>query len=81
MKKTIEKLLRYVSKQTFMENDEKRKSLFRSLQLSSTAGNAIMIFALALVVFYYAKLDWIYAIPLSAVFSIITTLARSRSRL
>ncbi|AIY90685.1 hypothetical protein [Geoglobus acetivorans] len=62
-------------------DEREKKALTSSLQRSSIAGTAIMSFALALLVLYYAKVSMFYSIVISAAFAAITTLARSRSRL
>ncbi|MBE8538719.1 hypothetical protein [Geoglobus acetivorans] len=62
-------------------DEREKKALTASLQRSSIAGTAIMSFALAFLVLYYAKVNLLYSLAISVAFSAITTLARSRSRL
>ena len=62
-------------------DEREKKELMSSLQRSSIAGTAIMSFALAFLVLYYAGVSMTYSFVISAAFAAITTLARSRSGL
>lgn len=62
-------------------DEREKKTLMTSLQRSSISGAAIMSFALAFLVLYYAGISMTYSLVISAAFAAITTLARSRSEL
>ncbi|WP_290597023.1 MULTISPECIES: hypothetical protein [unclassified Archaeoglobus] len=57
--------------------DEKlREGMFRNLKLMSSTGTAVMSFLVAMVVLRYSKVDLTLSILLSALFSVLITIAR-----
>ncbi len=62
-------------------DEREKKELMSSLQRSSIAGTAVLSFFFTFLVLHYIGVRLIYSIPVAVAFSVITTLARSRSRL
>ena len=76
----INKIFIHARYQKIMNEREKR-ALMTSFHRSSIAGSAVISFALMFIVLYYSGLSVINTAFISAVFSVIIVLARSRSKL